>query len=242
MSNPPLKLIAQPLLNGRSLASVKLPWRVNGREWADMKKKAHARIRTRNIEDKKRRIIDAAQMLFTGRGYSQTSIKDVAKFAGVSPALVMLHFKTKKDLFRETLIYVLTHTRLSGPEKTNFATRLAQQMASGGGGVLSPSMIALSLGDEEARRVAATVARNHILSPTTEWLGEPYGYERAAYLMILSLGLALFMRLFAEDQLEADSAPTCWVAAAIQSAVDGEPSHSSSSKHPPRLRARIRRS
>jgi AcrR family transcriptional regulator len=201
-----------------------------------MKKKAQVRVRTRNIADKKRRIIDAAQTLFTGRGYSQTSIKDVAKFAGVSPALVILHFETKKDLFRETLIYVLTHTPLSGPEKTNFATRLAQQMASGGGGVLSPSMMALSLGDEGARKVAAAVARDYILSPTAEWLGEPSGYERAAYLMILSLGLALFKRLFAENQFEADSAPTSWVSAAIQSAVDGEPSHSSSSKQ--RLRAR----
>src|ERR1700722_18127114 len=103
-----------------------------------MQKKPRARVRTRNIEEKKCRIVDAAQVLFTARGYPQTGIKDVAKLAGVSPALVILHFGTKKNLFRQALIHVLAHPRLSVPDRPNFAARLAQQIVSGGGGVLSP--------------------------------------------------------------------------------------------------------
>ncbi|WP_353809515.1 TetR family transcriptional regulator [Agromyces sp. SYSU T00194] len=44
------------------------------------------------------RIRDRAIELFGSRGYAATSIRDIARSAGVSPALVMHHFGSKEEL------------------------------------------------------------------------------------------------------------------------------------------------
>lgn len=45
-------------------------------------------------------IVDAARRLFVARGYADVSVRDIARAAGVSPALVIKHGGSKRELFR----------------------------------------------------------------------------------------------------------------------------------------------
>jgi AcrR family transcriptional regulator len=54
----------------------------------------------------------AAATLFAERGYAGTSLREIAKAAGVDPALVIRHFQSKEKLFLETMQLNLDHQPL----------------------------------------------------------------------------------------------------------------------------------
>ncbi|WP_017606834.1 TetR/AcrR family transcriptional regulator [Nocardiopsis alkaliphila] len=51
--------------------------------------------------DSRSTILDAARELFSEHGYKEVTIRDIATAAGVSPALVMKHYRSKAELFNE---------------------------------------------------------------------------------------------------------------------------------------------
>jgi AcrR family transcriptional regulator len=53
---------------------------------------------------RRRAILEAAIPLFAQNGFSQTSVSDVARAAGVSHGLVFRHFPTKEALFRAAIL------------------------------------------------------------------------------------------------------------------------------------------
>jgi AcrR family transcriptional regulator len=58
----------------------------------------------------------AAATLFAARGYAGVSVREIAKSAGVDPALVIRHFQSKEKLFLETMQLDLDHQPLlDGP-------------------------------------------------------------------------------------------------------------------------------
>lgn len=54
--------------------------------------------RTRNPEEKQAAIIAAARAVFAERGYDRSTIREIARRAGVTHGLVMLHFTSKEKL------------------------------------------------------------------------------------------------------------------------------------------------
>lgn len=52
---------------------------------------------------KREEILDAALELFAQRGYDRTSVREVARQAGLSQAGLLHHFSTKEELFLEVL-------------------------------------------------------------------------------------------------------------------------------------------
>lgn len=51
--------------------------------------------------DSRSTILDSARTLFSEHGYHRVSIRDIATAAGVSPSLVMKHYRSKAELFNE---------------------------------------------------------------------------------------------------------------------------------------------
>jgi AcrR family transcriptional regulator len=49
--------------------------------------------------DTRREILDAARALFASRGFERTTLRAVARHAGVDPALVLHYFESKESLF-----------------------------------------------------------------------------------------------------------------------------------------------
>lgn len=52
---------------------------------------------------KREEILDVAQKLFTEKGYDRTSVREVARMAGLSQAGLLHHFSTKEELFIDVL-------------------------------------------------------------------------------------------------------------------------------------------
>jgi hypothetical protein len=55
--------------------------------------------RTRDPEGKRAAIITAARQVFAEQGFPKATIREIARRAGVTHGLVMLHFETKERLF-----------------------------------------------------------------------------------------------------------------------------------------------
>ena len=60
-------------------------------------------VRLRDPEGTKRLVLDAAERLFSERGFAGTSIRDIALASGVSHPLIQHHFSTKERLYRSVL-------------------------------------------------------------------------------------------------------------------------------------------
>lgn len=51
------------------------------------------------LSDAKRRLLDGARGLFAQKGYTNTSIRDIAKACGINSATLYSHFPSKADLY-----------------------------------------------------------------------------------------------------------------------------------------------
>lgn len=58
-----------------------------------------------NAEERRKKILDAAKPLFASKGFEGTSVRDIAKAADVSNALLYKHFPGKDAIYDEILNY-----------------------------------------------------------------------------------------------------------------------------------------
>ena len=79
--------------------------------------RADAPRKRRSPEEARRVILDAAQSLIAARGPDAVGLKDVAKAAGVSHALVTHYFGTYEGLVEEALVDHLQRQREEGLER-----------------------------------------------------------------------------------------------------------------------------
>jgi AcrR family transcriptional regulator len=57
----------------------------------------------RDGENTKERVLSAARDLFAGRGFAGTSLAMISKNCGISDGLILHHFQTKENLYRQVL-------------------------------------------------------------------------------------------------------------------------------------------
>ena len=63
----------------------------------------------RSVETTREQLLSIAVEMFAERGFAQTSLRAIAKQAGVSPALLVHHFDTKDTLIKEAISVTLGH-------------------------------------------------------------------------------------------------------------------------------------
>lgn len=54
--------------------------------------------RTRSGPQTRRQILDASLRLFSKRGFARTTVRDIARAAGITDAAIYYHFRSKRDL------------------------------------------------------------------------------------------------------------------------------------------------
>ena len=67
--------------------------------------------RTMSREQRRMQLIEATISTLAARGYSRTTLTEVARTAGLSHGLVLFHFETKEKLLAETLSYLAEEYR-----------------------------------------------------------------------------------------------------------------------------------
>jgi TetR/AcrR family transcriptional repressor of bet genes len=69
--------------------------------------------RKQSREERRVQLIEATIDVLAERGYSRTTLTEVARKAGLSHGLVNFHFETKERLLEETLAYLVEEYRLN---------------------------------------------------------------------------------------------------------------------------------
>lgn len=178
---------------------------------------------TRSSTDTRGRIVEAARDCFAEKGYSQTGMREIAQRAGVATSLLTKYFGHKRKLFEEALVNTLVSPTTLQGDRSTFGKALTQTLLGPTRTMNVAAMIALSLGDGDAREVAVHVSEQHIIQPLADWLGPPDAHARATNIMMMAAGFTIFHRNVDMGQSEASRRGTAAVfAEAIQAIVDGK--------------------
>jgi len=175
----------------------------------------------RNAPKTRAKILDAAQQAFAETGYAQTGIRDIAAIADVSSTLLLRYYGSKAGLFEAALLDAMRVAPLFALRREHFGEHIATQVLNAAVDIKPPSMIALSTGDPDARDIAARVTREHVVAPLAKWLGPPDAQARAAEIVILSIGFALFTQQIPIVPRGGEKKLARWFAQTIQAIVDG---------------------
>jgi AcrR family transcriptional regulator len=176
----------------------------------------------RNSAATRARIIAAAQVVFSERGYAQSTMREIAEAAGVAHSLILRYFVSKANLFAEALKASLAQSPMRAWPKEGFGARVASAIDDPQTRIISPGMVALAIGDDEARAAAAKILAEETMGTIAGWLGGPQAEARATQIMLLTMGYAIFSRhLNVQGSDQTRQATSDWMAQLLQGLVDG---------------------
>jgi AcrR family transcriptional regulator len=90
-----------------------------------------SRLRRLSASQRRRQLLDVALRLFATRGYTATTMDDIAEAAGVTKPLLYQHFDSKRALYVELVHTVATTMRKAIEAATSEATSPRQQVEGG---------------------------------------------------------------------------------------------------------------
>jgi len=166
-------------------------------------------------------ILDAARRAFAEQGYQRVTVRDVAKLAGVDPALVHHYFGTKQDLFvaavRLPVNPVDQLTAVLAAEPDQVGQRLVETFlsiwdhAAGQSPLLA--LIRSAVADKDAAAMLREFITEEVLGPIARRLGSPDAQLRATLVGSQLIGLAMARYIIRVEPLA--SAPSAQVAAVV---------------------------
>jgi AcrR family transcriptional regulator len=166
-------------------------------------------------------ILDAARRAFAEQGYQRATVRDVAKLAGVDPALVHHYFGTKQDLFvaavRLPVNPVDQLTAVLAAEPDQVGQRLVETFlsiwdhAAGQSPLLA--LIRSAVADKDAAAMLREFITEEVLGPIARRLGSPDAQLRATLVGSQLIGLAMARYIIRVEPLA--SAPAAELAAAV---------------------------
>lgn len=173
--------------------------------------------RRRNAAQTKARIVAAACRAFSGHGYAQAGIREIARDADVAPSLVVQHFGSKANLFEAALDHAMADPALFDGDRAEFGRRMARALVSEAD-ITLPTMLILSIGDADARAITARITRERIIEQFALWLGPPNAQARAMNIIALCTGFVVYARNLPIGPVSQHSVD--WLARTVQALVD----------------------
>jgi AcrR family transcriptional regulator len=168
----------------------------------------------------------AARLAFATRGYANAGVRDIAAAAGITPALVVRYFGSKKQLFAAAIEPDFNLGPFLGPDRATVGRHIARHLLSKPQHEADTlAILILAAGDHEVRELASELLATRVVQPLARWLGPPRAEARASLLLALIAGTWLFrqglpMRSFAGGP---DSTLAITLALQIQQLVDAPP-------------------
>lgn len=132
--------------------------------------------------------------MFSARGYAQAGLRDIAAKAGVAPSLLIKYFGTKAKLFEEALAAAIIPIRQFQQDRARLGETIVASILDRDARMFAPAMIALALGDPEARQIAEQVVRDQIVAPMSEWLGGADAGACALNILAMTTGFWIYHR------------------------------------------------
>jgi len=176
----------------------------------------------RNSEQTKNNILKAAQKIFAQRGYAQAGMREIAQLAEVSPALPVRYFGSKAGLFEAALADAWDFDAVVTIDKTTFGKQVVKSVLDKNTSITLPEMIALSIGDDEATKIAGKFAEQHIIEPLGKWIGQPRAASRAYLILLICTGFVIYNRhILLDESNPARAGAIQWLEKSLQDMVDG---------------------
>jgi len=156
----------------------------------------------RSVETTREQLLSIAVEMFAANGFAQTSLRAIAKQAGVSPALLVHHFGTKDALIKEAIATTLGHwvadkKAVMLDDESSQLSHWQTIMAQGATSLNFYRQVLLAGGDYSQRLFAATVSESENLLEQMRSAGRLRDVKDAkttALMLALSgLGSVLFM-------------------------------------------------
>jgi len=168
-----------------------------------------AQSRKRDSTATKAALLDAAASLFAERGFDRTTVRDIAKQAGVNQALLFRYFGTKEALFEEVIARTGRAQLASTPPERLLSSAL-RSMLEPGTRIDSLEIYLRSTGNDNA----AAAIRNqlgteyaHALATLTD---APDAALRADLALAWLMGISLVREIAAKEPLaSADPDEVC---------------------------------
>lgn len=182
---------------------------------------------TRDPHRTRHAILRAAQVAFSSRGYHEVGVREITAQAGVSVALVNRYFGSKEKLFEEALSIMLDTPEILNIPRDKFGESFLEiLLGSGNTGKAPLTMIMMASSDAGARAITRRLLVNLVFQPLADWFGPKEGSVRAARVMMMSAGFALYHDIYPLDVVTPvlDSTLREWFIQEFQSLVDTKPS------------------
>ncbi|WP_420584483.1 TetR/AcrR family transcriptional regulator [Ruegeria sp.] len=147
----------------------------------------------------KENLLNAARELFWTRGYSNVSVRDITKEAGVDAALVSRYFGGKRGLFDATLAEIPPWTALTAEsdEVLRAATDSFAQPYDPKTDQANPfTMLLANIIDPEVGDDIRAMVQNGMATPLADKLDGELQAERAALLLAVLFGAAMMRKNF----------------------------------------------
>jgi AcrR family transcriptional regulator len=178
--------------------------------------------RRRDATKTRQRILAAAQQAFSGSGYSQVGIRDIAAIADVNSALLLRYFGSKSALFEAALIDAMRLDDVLTGDRARLGVRLMHVFLDRRLEIRPPALIGLSLGDPDARDIAARVTQTHVIQPMARWLGPPDAHARSLEIFMLAMGFVAYSRQLPviSSNKASQKKVAAWFARTVQQIVD----------------------
>ena len=156
----------------------------------------------RSVETTREQLLTIAVEMFAASGFAQTSLRAIAKQAGVSPALLVHHFGTKDALIKEAIAITLGHWVADEKaamldDESNQLSHWQAVMAKGATPLNFFRQVLLAGGEYSQRLFAAAVSESESLLEQMKSAGRLRDVKdpktTALMLTLSGLGSVLFM-------------------------------------------------
>ena len=166
-------------------------------------------------------IIDAATELFSERGYSATTVRDIAEAAGFSPAMVIKTMGSKADLYGVAAPRAPHLDDDARDEDVGY--RLVRRIVGRrDSGESDPwAMASFLIQDSPDPDAARAETRRKYLAFVSAQIGAGEDQRKAEYAVCVLLGLANGLRIFGVLAHEPAEALIARYGALVQSVIDG---------------------
>ena len=171
----------------------------------------------------KLRILEAAQDLFSRRGYAETGVREICEMAEINQALVTRYFGSKLGLVEQRLDACFDVTIFTDLEPENFGQALADTFfATPPEAAHAVPALVYAAADSEAREIALALLKRRILVPLGQWFGTSEAEQRTAQLLIIVTGFFIYRLMLPLDALQGSTTAHMrdWLADTLQAVVD----------------------
>ncbi|MDG1431779.1 MAG: TetR family transcriptional regulator [Paracoccaceae bacterium] len=153
--------------------------------------------RKRNADATRAAIIEAAEFVFTDRGFDQAGTREIAERAGVNVALINRYFGSKEGLFNESVIPALSVSQAQLSETSDLAEVLTNMLMNKPDVVRFDPIIAMlrSASSETVGPLLQKTLDQQIIQPITGHLDGVDGRERASIALAIFYGYDVLVRM-----------------------------------------------